>query len=501
MTIPEALPPPPTPEQLPPVASETNPTNALPPEKTPEARGRIYLVIRDNEMLLTKDALVSSNAKQINKFVKKNLNNLSEEQLKFLKSINLQKKSYTRASDLTGFAKNTLLKCDNALMALQTFVLNRGRTDASLVKEVKQKVTNQLKTIALKDLQGKLNQLEILDSLTQLNQLKKELSQVEMKLFDLSKGNKADTGETLALKEQKAKLSNEISELKSTFTEEKKTAMKDFLVATRPSRNDSAEVKAAKKEFQELNKGILSESKALTSISLSDEAQINVSMPHQRTTFSVPTEFGDRANSSHEIKNQGYALRGEDEMTVRKHVGEHFEKAGLETPTYRTLGAAAEFDILTTTPEVSFDQLHFATFNKLMDLSIHKDDANYVAGELNDLVQELPKEIESLDDLKGALVSRVSSNNAKMEAIDRETFEDLIGGGVGGAVPLDLFRAPEYKAIRTAFNNGDWGASEEKEITFTHLDADALANVSNGIDSLFVDPAARLVLEKFLPKP
>ncbi|PJD97275.1 MAG: hypothetical protein CK425_03935 [Parachlamydia sp.] len=37
-------------------------------------------------------------------------------------------------------------------------------------------------------------------------------------------------------------------------------------------------------------------------------------------------------------------------------------------------------------------------------------------------------------------------------------------------------------------------------ITFTHLDKSALEKVSAAIDNMFADPAARNVLENFLPK-
>jgi hypothetical protein len=520
MNIPEHdLPPAEGLQQQPSIESsaEIDPQTASPPpvqEKSAESGGRLYIVVQDKSLLLTSDAKLASNAKQINKFVKNNLNTLNERQLKLLKSISLQDNSYTKSSFLPAFVQKTLNKCDNLLMSVATFLLNRGRTDASLVKEVKQTAENRLKVVrAIKDLQGKLNHLDVSDSTTKLSALKKELSEVEMKLFDLTVANaperkldqiraeqEKDTPEIQAFKEQKARLREGIEELKEKFTDEKKEAIKDFLAQTRQLKDDPAEIKAAKKEFSEKNNSVLSELKSLTSTSISNEAQINVAQSHKRTTFAVPTQLADRAMSHSEIKGKGYALRASDEMTVKKHVEEYYEAEGMQAPTSHTLGSAVGFDHLTNTKDVSYDQLHYAAFNKLIDHSVHKDDASYVAAELNDLVQELPKKIKTLEDLKEAFVKRVLAHNETKEKIDRETFADLVEAGTGGGVPTDLYRAPEYKAAAAAYRGNKWPEGEERVITFTHLDKFALEKVSAAIDNMFADPAARSVLENFLPK-
>lgn len=126
--------------------------------KTSQA-GHSYLTVGSGKLETTSDEKLASSAKQINKFVKQNIDKLNSQELRMLnrlqeKVVGERKINSKLLNKLPSGVKKTLLKAESALISVKSFITNRGVSDSKLMREVQAlveaKQTQQAKILEYK---------------------------------------------------------------------------------------------------------------------------------------------------------------------------------------------------------------------------------------------------------------------------------------------------------------------------------------------------------------
>lgn len=212
----------------------------------------------------------------------------------------------------------------------------------------------------------------------------------------------------------------------------------------------------------------------------------------------MKTEFSD-AGSIGKLTRSKAKLRASDEKSVRSHLAAHFNEENA--PDFRG-SILVNFNKLKDKENVSFNQLESAV-TSFMGKALSRDQVQYVTGQLTLVLQQdpLPKDLEACKD---ALKQRVQENNIREEAIEYETFADLIEGNTNA--PDSFRKAPEFEDSRIAYINDTWREGTTRTFHFTELNTQKpnqnsrseLERAFAAIDRLFEDPNAQQTINKFL---
>lgn len=128
--------------------------------------------------------------------------------------------------------------------------------------------------------------------------------------------------------------------------------------------------------------------------------------------------------------------------------------------------------------------------------------ARFIVGQLEkilDCLTTIPIPIQNQKKIKKALKNALLDNNAKVESIDKTTFNYLINTKSNDLV--GILSAPEYGNLFKAYQDGSWGDEEEKEITIPHLSTSVIASCIRDfgiIDGLFEQDFVKAQLEPLL---
>lgn len=335
--------------------------------------------------------------------------------------------------------------------------------------------------------------------------LKDSLQEMKEKLPTLDSNSKEAKELKDAISDTEADIGKRELQLRS---KDSRKQMREALKECSIKEEDSSDLKAAKSKFAQENAGLVQQMKSLTSIQFKEDAEVRVVNVHTGDTesFSVPTNFSDRTDTLQSIKAKGYSARAEGEMTVRKHVKEHYEAKGQPVPDASVLGSAVSMEKLANESHVNYEQMANAFGNKFLDMtektvpifgSIAKSGAGKVGRVLDEILNELPNDaIKNQSDLKKELQKRMQDSNVTKETVDRDLFSDLV---VGGKTNYDVTLAPEFKTLTDAFKDGSWQKGEEREIHLTDFTPKDLALTLKALDYVFNDPDTQKVLEHFVP--
>ncbi len=429
---------------------------------------RSYLVIDidQNKMRLTKKSSEASTPKRVHEFVMKNMDHLDQNQIDQLKTIDLK---YNKIENLanSGFLKITIKKILAFSACIWSFILNGGKTDSTLIKEIR--ITAHLQELKQNQTYQKFF-IEFNDSLKNPdNNFSELIKQVRINL--LSKNG------YIFLKE-----------------------MRQFLNSIEINSKDSEELRAAKENFSPYAnpvKLVLNQ----IQISFNENVQLKiVDADEVVSTVLLPTTFTERVYSKAEVKQKKGEVfeRHPDEKRVKQQIVDIYGEQN------QLRGKGMTFEELSEMERVDPVQVENAATNKLRTLSYEDKEifegvipqgSNFIANELYYLLIALPEEdIKTIDHLKKTLKKNVKVHNTQEELIDRETFKELIGPP---KVPGDVIYAPEYKALKAANQNDEWKSGERK-ITFTKIPLESLQKFGGVIDHFFEDESVRLTLSKFL---
>lgn len=459
---------------------------------------------------LTTSSKLASTPMQVKQFMERHGTTLEFGQAKMLEraSVKNGKITISEQSSPDSFIGKSIAKVKRVVASVTSYIKNLGQTDSAIVKQIHTKANEQSVAIEY----GKLNQAfeeklglgGLATKLLTLEYLQSSLSEMEEGLSLMNPESKEANELRETIGDTRQKIADREQALRSKDTRKQ---MMGMLKEVRISDDDSAEVAAAKSQFQEDRKGLIAQMKSLTSIRFEENAEIQVINVHNgiSQTLSMPTNFADRVDGGRAIKQKGYSERGENDPSVRKHVKASYEEKGKVAPDSSKLGSSVSMSKLIGEEHVNFDQLQSASTNKLWDISLDtlkifgstaKEGSSIIGAALNAIIQELPNEnIKNQQDLKQALMDRIVSTNQKKEMIDRELFADLTKGKINN----DLYHAPEFKEAQQAFKDESWGPDEEREITFTNFDPSDLPKFMKAIHYFFNDPETQQVLESFVP--
>lgn len=497
-----------------PPVDQTGKTDSVQHERQPPSHevnqaGHSYIVVNleTGEISITSDAKLASNAKQIHDFVIKYLDTLSVDQLKTLQSLNLRPTKFKGnfTSHLPSWAQKTLIKSESALADLKSFILNRGTSDTQLMKEVK-----SLSRVLLA-----LKNPSIEKQVKELSDLRDQLANSE-KVLRVLQDNAEQANMKSAIMDLEFEISERQNHLFGSVIQYTGISLNDFS-QLKNSTNEAIKDNPLLKEFKELAT-FEPKDKTGKKIDFEKKAQIRVAFPKQSKgsetsvktgeTIIIPTEFSDSAKTAETLikgKKKEYLARTPNETTVKKRLESHYASKGEDVPNTTSFGVGVTLDKLQSLSNVSFTQLENAVANYLVDGGVVKENAAYIGSELKDFLLELPKNQKmTLEELHEAVKKRVVEHNINVQDIDHETFADLVEAGVGGAIPNDLFNAPEFNEAFKAYRDGSWEPGEEVEITFTHFKVDPRDPVPaeeialTQIDRLFADPKAQAILQQFI---
>ncbi|MFI5344602.1 MAG: hypothetical protein ACHQUC_10330 [Chlamydiales bacterium] len=219
--------------------------------------------------------------------------------------------------------------------------------------------------------------------------------------------------------------------------------------------------------------------------------------------FDIRADMSDRTSP-----RKGYSPRSAKDLdAAKKQIEAKYEAEGKSVSL--SPNSHVSIEKLARQKKISARQLHYAANKKMsyiayLELMVPPPKAQviakFIAGELDNIIKNLPDDqINTLNDLKQALIDNCNAQNKKPEAIDREIFSDLTKAGRSKRIPANLANAPEYPAALKAFKDGTWKENEEKIITFTELDKDLTPLMGRLIDNFFEKKHTKTVLSKFLP--
>jgi hypothetical protein len=129
---------------------------------------------------------------------------------------------------------------------------------------------------------------------------------------------------------------------------------------------------------------------------------------------------------------------------------------------------------------------------------LSSDIAHFLASELCDLLQNIPKhpEIKTHNDLKLALKKQYRLHNLNSEIIDYNTFLKLNKKKIP-----QFMRAENYEALKAEINDGLWSEwGEPREMIFRQALPQYFDRMDLAIDKLFAGEKTPEIFQEFLPK-
>lgn len=268
--------------------------------------------------------------------------------------------------------------------------------------------------------------------------------------------------------------------------------------------------------------------------------KVQIGNKNGREEINFFTNFSDRRAGASEIKKFGVSARNPIETPgtpndsaevprfkeMREHVTEHItEQGGEYNATLHS--SVVSFKDLTSVEDVDYNQLSHASANILDDalgnnarFAFAKHGKTFIVGLLDSLVQSLPnKEIQTLEDLKQALLNKIKEKQKDEDWVDKETFLDLVAPGFQ-PLTQDVVQSPEfvlYKEVNSKLKGSgldkakeavniffdqhaakDGDNAGEVKISFVNISDENMDKFSKAVDHLFADPDAQAVLNKFL---